>query len=66
MTTGRLMPADEQALQDIMAELRRQFATLGAGQWFEGKFGRDQHGRITERSVSIRPPQVFPVRTNGS
>lgn len=60
---GKLMPADEQALDDIMEELRRQFAALGPGQWFEGKFGRDQHGRITDKSVAIRPPQIFPVKT---
>lgn len=62
---GHLMPADEQALEDIMQELRRQFAALGPGQYFEGKFGRDQRGRITGKSVAIKPPQIFPVRVDG-
>lgn len=59
---GHLLPDDEQALEDIMDSLRRQFAALGPGQWFEGKFGRDQHGRITDKSVAIKPPQIFPVK----
>ena len=62
MTQGHLMPEDERAIADITEELRRQFARLGPGQWFEGKFGRDQSGKITSRSVAIKPPQIFPVR----
>ena len=62
---GKLMPADEQALAEITDELRRQFAALGPGRYFEGRFGRDQHGRITKRSVAIKPPEIFPVRIDG-
>lgn len=63
---GHLMPEDEHALDDIMAELRRQFAALGPGQFFTAKFGKDPRGRITSKTVAITPPQVFPVRVNGS
>ena len=65
---GHLMPDDEEAWKDICEALRPQIAALGSGQFFEMKVGREQArpgetvGRITERSVTIRPPQIHPVK----
>lgn len=65
---GRLMPDDEEAWRDICEALRPQIAALGSGQYFEMKVGREQArpgdsiGKITEQSVTIRPPLIHPVK----
>lgn len=59
---GHLLPDDERAFAQLCEALREQISRLSPGQWFEAKIGREQTGKITERSVSIRPPQIFPVK----
>lgn len=59
---GHLIPEDERALEDIVEALREQLSCLAPGQWFEARIGREQDGRISPRSVAIKPPHVYPVR----
>jgi len=61
---GRLHPDDEAAIAETCEALRDHVAALAPGQWFELRLGREQSGRITPRSVVIKPPQIFPVKGN--
>lgn len=59
---GRMMPENEAAFDLIVEALRDQFMKLSPGQYFEGRFGLDNAGRLTEKSVVLQPPQIFPLK----
>lgn len=59
---GHLMPEAEEAWGDICQAIKIQMAGLTPGQYFEVKIGKEQNGRFTDKSVTLRPPQIHPVR----